>query len=787
MDLRQPPVTYAADVPGTADVPTDDKQARVDSGLPDEHDATSDTGCKLGCDVERADDAGQVDCGPEADSQAPADASEELDVPADSDVVDAHEVDSTQEDCDDACSLPDWTDAGDLSIGDECNDTGPDVCAPVCAGKECGDDGCGGSCGQCLDSLPCTDDVCSNGSCQFQLSSFYCVIAATCLPSGAENPANPCEKCLPVVSSVGWSPLDDSVLCGAGKVCHLGSCCNKAGNCIGRECGSDLCGGECGVCEGPQDECIDGTCVCLPDCAGMECGDDGCGAQCGECPGPQDACIDGECACVPDCAFKQCGADGCGESCGSCGVSESCTVSGKCGVVTSYCGTGICWSGENCDNCPKDCGPCCGNGKCQQYYLESCGTCPLDCGYCEISCDDGNEIDWDGCTDGIITEFQVNTETEDDQFDAAAAGLDPEGFVIVWTGDDQDGDKYGIFGRRYSAAGWPASPEFQVNLQATGDQMHPNVAGIPGGAFVVVWQSEEQDSSGPGVFARIFSTAQGMPGGPEIVVPTWVAEGQERPDVAVLGQAKLVIVWEGAGYGDAHGVFARIFGLAGNPLGNDFPVNTTKSEPQVAPAVATSASGKAVVVWQGIGEMETGWNIYGRRIDADGAPIGPEFKVSEGTGGSHERPSVASLPDDGFVVVWQAKEASQTLYEVAVQRYAADGTKKGAKTLLNAQSGGDQLHPVVAVSSFSMSIAWEGYSTGNLASGAYGRFFSPEGTPLVAMSQLSVYLAGDRLAPCSTALAGDTFLAAWHSRDQDGDVRGVFAQRFDSNGKRIYH
>ena len=33
-----------------------------------------------------------------------------------------------------------------------------DVCVPDCLGKQCGDDGCGGSCGECPTGQACQDD-----------------------------------------------------------------------------------------------------------------------------------------------------------------------------------------------------------------------------------------------------------------------------------------------------------------------------------------------------------------------------------------------------------------------------------------------------------------------------------------------------------------------------------------------------------------------------------------------------------------------------------------------------
>jgi len=46
------------------------------------------------------------------------------------------------------------------------------ICTPNCVGKECGDDGCGGSCGICS-----SGKVCSNGQC------ITCTIGQTCIAS----------------------------------------------------------------------------------------------------------------------------------------------------------------------------------------------------------------------------------------------------------------------------------------------------------------------------------------------------------------------------------------------------------------------------------------------------------------------------------------------------------------------------------------------------------------------------------------------------------------------------
>ena len=98
------------------------------------------------------------------------------------------------------------------------------ACQPSCGVNECGDDGCGGSCGSCEDGSSCSD-----GSC-----------VATCTDTCGD--------------------LD----CGLKTICGLET--------------------NCGSCEDGL-SCVANLCVCVPDCDGKECGDDGCGGSCGSCEG----------------------------------------------------------------------------------------------------------------------------------------------------------------------------------------------------------------------------------------------------------------------------------------------------------------------------------------------------------------------------------------------------------------------------------------------------------------------------------------------------------------------
>ena len=261
-------------------------------------------------------------------------------------------------------------------------DGSPDAaaCAPYCVGRNCGDDGCGGSCGSCTSPdkpicdtaqgvcvatcVPqCTGKTCGDNGCGGSCGS--CVDGLTCLPQGLCVP--PAWTCNPAYFAAAdacdckcgaWDPdCADATTVVAG--CGSFEACDKSGKCVsaipaGWTClGSqyaalDAC--DCG-CGAPDPDCATtnlpvsgcktgeacgktGTCeACKPDCSGKTCGDDGCGGSCGTCDGGK-LCSGGACVdpCQPKplaCQTATCGDDGCGGSCGICMVGSSC-VQGQC-------------------------------------------------------------------------------------------------------------------------------------------------------------------------------------------------------------------------------------------------------------------------------------------------------------------------------------------------------------------------------------------------------------------------------------------------------------------------
>jgi hypothetical protein len=198
----------------------------------------------------------------------------------------------------DADGIPDCIDGDDDNDGlADALDCKPlDSQVPSCQAKQCGSDGCGGSCGGCSGNTTCKGNQC------------VCVPNCNAKQCGSDGCGGSCGGC-------------------SGNTTCKGNQCVCVPSCSNKECGSDGCGGSCGLCFG-NENCQNNACVCIPNCGGKQCGPDGCGGSCGGCSG-NNSCKGNQCVCVPNCDGKQCGSNGCGGICGGCGKNFQCK-SGEC-------------------------------------------------------------------------------------------------------------------------------------------------------------------------------------------------------------------------------------------------------------------------------------------------------------------------------------------------------------------------------------------------------------------------------------------------------------------------
>jgi len=378
----------------------------------------------------------------------------------------------------------------------------------------------------------------------------------------------------------------------------------------------------------------------------------------------------------------------------------------------------------------------------------------------------------------MLEEFQVNTYSDDFQGHPSVAKLSDGGFVVTW---ESRGILFGssdVYGQMFDSAGDPAGNEFQVNTHVDDNQENPSVVGLSGGGFVVTWESKDQDGENYGVFGQMFDNA-GNPVGEEFQANTEWAFRQEHPSVAGLSAGGFVVMWDSDlqdGSGD--GVYGKRFDNTGNPVGEEFQVNTYTTMSQHSPSVAGLSGGGFVVTWESRDQDGGGYGVYGQRFDSAGIPAGGEFKVNTYTAMSQHSPSVAGLSGGGFVVTWGSYEQDGSDGGIYGQIYDSTGDPVGYEFQVNTYSDDDQRYPSVAgLSGGGFVVTWDSDGQDGNYEGVYGQIYDSAGDPVSDEFQVNRYSVHSQQYPSVAGLSNDGFVVAWESTYQDGDATGIFGKR----------
>jgi len=134
------------------------------------------------------------------------------------------------------------------------------------------------------------------------------------------------------------------------------------------------------------------------------------------------------------------------------------------------------------------------------------------------------------------------------------------GALVVWEASQSaggDGSGYSVQARWVGVDGIPAGVDLQVNTVVDGMQRLPAVAAGVDGELVAVWQSESSggdDSSGTSVQARVVSVGGGADGA-EVQVNAFVDQDQRHARIAGLPGGSYLVVWQSDGVvpGDGSG------------------------------------------------------------------------------------------------------------------------------------------------------------------------------------------------------------------------------------------
>ncbi len=277
--------------------------------------------------------------------------------------------------------------------------------------------------------------------------------------------------------------------------------------------------------------------------------------------------------------------------------------------------------------------------------------------------------------------------------------------AFVWEVTDATGGAgVDVFLRRFDSDGNSLEDPIFVNTLTEDDQRYPKVAFASDGSFLVVWQSWEPNiamtADRPYVRSQAFD-ANGNSVGSEQLLSMLSTErpGDIRADVAALRNrngtpAGYVVVWESNesnGTDTGVNIQGRLVSAQGVAQGAQFQVNKQVNQAQSDCAVAELPDGGFLVVFE-----DVPLQLQGLRFDSGGAPVGSQFKISTSYDQAHDNADVALGWNGVVAVVWEDDEEAGDGTEIRARLFDSTLNPLGPDFRVNDLATDGQILPQVA-------------------------------------------------------------------------------------------
>lgn len=363
------------------------------------------------------------------------------------------------------------------------------------------------------------------------------------------------------------------------------------------------------------------------------------------------------------------------------------------------------------------------------------------------------------------------------------AAMPGGGFVVVW---EEGGTRDGIFAQVFDDAGVPTGDPIEVNEYTIGTPRLPSVAVLDGGDFVVTWEGGDQSGQESEIYARTSSTDPAIQPMPESSfynateerqVNTYMDGAQDDAQVATLADGGYVVVWRSYGERDSHSdIYAQRYDANDQPIGEEFLVNSYVANNQWEPDVIGLTNGGFVMAWSGAGELDGG--VHMQRFNADGTMAGDIIWVDDAYDDTGSDVSLSALANGDFIVSWQERtDASGNLDRAMVRLYSEDGTAQGAAIELPTPVGvnaNSTAFDVAALNGGGWVAVW------NDGTGLVNQLYSDNGTAIGASNAVDIGNLQSFGYPEVTALATGGFVVV--ARQSASDMT---AQLLDAAGNAV--
>ena len=310
----------------------------------------------------------------------------------------------------------------------------------------------------------------------------------------------------------------------------------------------------------------------------------------------------------------------------------------------------------------------------------------------------------------------------------------------------------------------------------TAVQYYPAIAIDKSGNFVITW--DDYRNGNFDIYAQRYNSSGTTQGSNFKINDDAGTASQWIPDIALDGFGNFVITWTDE-RNDVSDIYARRYNSSGTPLGSSFKVNDDiRTASQGSPDIAIDGSGDFVITWHD--ERNGNYDIYAQRYNSSGLPLGTNFKVNSDTGTVWQmNPAIAMDGSGNIVITWFDYRNGN--YDIYAQRYNPSGTPLDSNFKVNA--GGTAWLPAIAMDgSGNFVITWYDYRNGN--EDIYAQRYNSLGTTLGSNFKVNDDLGtADQYNPAIAMDGLGSFVITWY--DGRNGSWDIYAQRYNSSGTQL--
>ena len=167
-------------------------------------------------------------------------------------------------------------------------------------------------------------------------------------------------------------------------------------------------------------------------------------------------------------------------------------------------------------------------------------------------------------------------------------------------------------------------------------------------------------------------------------------------------------------------------------------------------------------------------------------PTGGEIPVNVETVGDQFNAVVAAATDGTFAVVWTSTAQDGSFDGIYLRRFGADGSPLGGEQLVNTETLADQSDPDLAfLSGGGFVVVWDSDLQDGELRGIYGQLFDSTGMKVGSEFPVNATTAGDQNDAVVAAATGGGFLVAWETQAAQDPFEDLVVRLFDSSGQPV--